>query len=97
MSEENDLPDKIEVTTSDSTFRSFDPLNDQDYRKVKDLQIECHSILEENDKPVGAIRGLYFEGTQMGSIEMRADHDPGVELPKKINDLLNGVTVELVE
>ena len=92
-----DLPEKIKAVKSDSPMRSFDPKKTEDYTKLSKLQVKCFEILDENDLPFGAVRGLYLAGTQMGGLELRADHDPGVELPEEINDILNDVEVELIE
>lgn len=98
MSEkEQGLPEKIKAEISDSPMRSFDPKESEDYEKINRLQVRCFELLRESDLPIGAIRGLYIAGTQMGDLQLRADHDPGVELPEEINDLLNGVEVELIE
>ena len=42
-----------------------------------------------------AFVGLYFAGNQMGSLEIRADHQPDADVPEQVSDYLNTVKVKI--
>ena len=68
------------------------PVNQTEWEKLGHVRDQVLNKWAKHGNQ-NAFCGLYFAGNQMGSLEIRADHEPEAAIPVEVCDYLNTVRV----
>jgi len=81
---------EVKVEPTDSHVKTWTPATDDDYSKMMALEYKIKEVWLNNNLTHDQYAGLYFGPiSNFGGITIKIDHDPGVEVPEEVYNILD--------